>query len=145
MYLDDRMSHTSTHYSSDPRDEHKRVAGVPRRWYPRFDPAVIASNAFDACDSGGHYWVSKNVDRHHAHVNNINRACDAGITTDAVGRTSVFVNGGGYGYGERQAYAAFINRYRGDGTETTANKSFTVSHATKTYSVYVDFTAQRPR
>lgn len=136
-YSDPRITQTSMHHFADPHG-----GGTPRRWAPRYDPGDIASDAFNACDSAGHYWVSKAIGggRH-----NINRVCDEGVTTNAVGRTSVLVNGGGYGFAERQAYASYIDRFRGDGTETTADSAFVVSYGTRRHNVYVDFTPQRPR
>ncbi|MEO7056468.1 MAG: hypothetical protein ABI143_06675 [Caldimonas sp.] len=141
-YVDERISRVSLHYWADPRDRNGRIVAQPQRWSPRFDPSTVSSVVFIACDSGAHYWVSKNVGQGHL---NINRACDAGMTTAAVGRASVLVNGGGYGYAERQGYAAFIHRFRADSTESAATSTFNVTHGTRTHSVHVDFTPQRPR
>jgi hypothetical protein len=118
------------------------VTGQGRRWAPRFDPEIIASDSFNACDSGAHYWVSKDTGQGRL---NINRAADLGLTTEKIGRVSVLVNGGSYGYAERQAYAAFIKRYLLDDTDTSETQTFSVSHRGNNYNVYVDFTAQRAR
>lgn len=140
-YADERMSHTSTHYWADPRDRRGVVVQQARVWFPRFDPNDIASNPFYACDSAGYYWASKNTG---GGRKSINRTADQGITSDAVGRASVLVNGGGYGFAERQSYAAYIDRYLGDGNAVDASKSFTVTYRERNYDVYVDFTPQRP-
>ena len=136
-YSDSRITQTSMHHFADPGS-----GNAPRRWAPRYDPGNIASNAFNACDSAGHYWVSKAIggSRH-----NINRVCDDGVTTNAVGRVSVLVNGGGYGFAERQAYGPYIDRFRSDRTESNTDSAFVVAYGTRRHNVYVDFTPQRPR
>lgn len=141
-YSDPRITPTSLHYWSDPRDRTGRIEQPPRQWFPRFDPASIAEDAYSACDSGGHYWTSKNLGRG---LRNINRVCDEGVTANAIGRVSVLVNGGGYGFAERQAYASFILRYRGDSMENGTDSSFNVTYGTRMHVVYVDFAPQRPR
>ncbi|MBC7405211.1 MAG: hypothetical protein H7252_05960 [Cytophaga sp.] len=140
IYKDNRMSMTSTHYWSDPRS-HGVVVGIPKKWARGFDPDDIAADSFKACDSGAHYWVSKSIGNSES---NINRVCDRGVTHEAVGRTSVLVNGGGYGFAERQSYAAYINRFFGDTIEASTSASFSVVHGNNTHVVYVDFTPQRP-
>lgn len=141
-YVDDRITHTSTHYWADPRDSHGNVTQAARLWYPRFDPNDIATSPFYACDSAGYYWTSKNTGGGRL---NINRTADQGVTTDAVGRASVLVNGGGYGFAERQSYAVYVERYLDDAVGTDATRSFTVTYRGRNYNVYVDFTPQRPR
>jgi predicted chitinase len=141
-YSDSRITNTSTHYWADPRNQNHQVTGQGRRWAPRFDPDIIASDSFNACDSGAHYWVSKDTGQGHR---NINRVADQGLTTERIGRVSVLVNGGSYGYAERQAYAAFIKRYLLDNTDTTETETFSVSHRGNNFNVYVDFTPQRRR
>jgi hypothetical protein len=136
-YADARITRTSTHYLGDPRGQ-----PTPVRWYPKFDPSVVADNSFNACDSGAYYWVSKAIGNGNT---NINRVCDQGVTTAAVGRASVLVNGGGYGYAERQAYAPYIERFLGDGTNTDATSSFVATRGRTNHNIFVDFTAQRPR
>lgn len=44
----------SMHYSAHPDD-----GGIAFVWGPRFDPDIVAENKYNACDSGGFYWVSK--------------------------------------------------------------------------------------
>jgi predicted chitinase len=135
-YADARITHASTHYLGDPGN-----GQAPARWYPKYDPAEIANNAYNACDSGAYYWISKAIGGGNM---NINRVADDGVTTQAVGRASVLVNGGGYGYAERQAYAPFIERFLGDGTGTNTTATFVASRGQRNYNIYVDFTAQRP-
>jgi hypothetical protein len=140
-YRDPRITHTSRHYWSDPRDRHGNVVGVPRQWFPRYDPEVVADDAFAACDSGGFYWVSKHIG---GGETNINRVADRPWSTAAVGRISVLVNGGGFGYVERQSYAAFIKRYRDDDTSTDATETFQVTFGGTARNVFVDYAPQRP-
>jgi predicted chitinase len=140
-YTDARINTTSTHYWADPRDRNGRVNGHANRWAPRFDPNIIASDSFSACDSGAFYWVSKQT----GNGENINRIADRGLTTEIVGRVSVLVNGGSYGFAERQGYAMFINRYLLDNNETSETQTFSVVHGKINYNVYVDFTPQRGR
>lgn len=137
-YQDQRITQTSLHYWSDPRDKHGKIVGKPSQWSPRYDPEDIADNNYNACDSGGHYWISKNIGSGNI---NINRVCDQGITPAAVGRASVLVNGGGYGYNERQQFAAFIKRFISDTIEKSANEKIT---SPRGGTVYVDYTPQRP-
>lgn len=139
VYRDTRITHDSQHYWEDPRED-GRVVGRPRRWSPRFDPARVADDAYSACDSGGYYWISKDI----GETININRVCDQGVTANAIGRASVLVNGGGYGFAERQAYANFIDRFRSDTTSTNAEATFNVTYRTRRHAIYVDFTPQRP-
>ena len=136
-YEDPRITHTSVHHFGDPREGQQA-----RVWFPRFDPSDIAATAHDSCDSGGFYWISKNVGHG---LLNINRVADQGVTTDAVGRASVLVNGGGYGNVEWQAYAPFIERFRGDSVATNVDFAFVVVRSGRSLHVYVDFTPQRPR
>jgi len=140
QYSDTRITRTSTHYWSDPRDGNGNVVGQAKAWSPRFDPQQIADDAFNACDSAGYYWVAKST----GHGLNINRVADGGLDSNSVGRASVLVNGGGYGFAERQAYAAYINRYLGDATSTAAAASFVVTYSGHNHNVYVDYTQQRP-
>ena len=104
-----RTTHTSVHWTGNPAD-----GAVQVPWSPRYDPDVIATDPFNACDSGAFYWVSK----HHGGSININRVCDHVFDPASVGRVSVLVNGGGNGYYERQAYAAFMYRYLSDSVAT---------------------------
>lgn len=142
VYIENRINHTSSHYWADPRDRNGTIVGQPRRWADRYDPSRVSADPFNACDSGAYYWISKNTGGGHT---NINRVADDGVTVTTVGRASVLVNGGGYGYVERQAYAKFIERYRGDSSGTSANETFQVTRGTHNLNVYVDFTPQRPR
>jgi hypothetical protein len=112
-----------------------------RLWAPRYDPNIIATDAFNACDSGAFYWISTNT----AHgALNIDRVADRGVDEAAVGRVSVLVNGGGYGYAERESFAPYIMRYIGDDGDNAPTSTFDVTHGRNTYHVQVDFTPQRP-
>jgi hydroxyethylthiazole kinase len=141
VFNDSRITQTSLHYWQDPRNRQGVVVERPCQWAPRFDPVVISTNTYNACDSGCHYWVSKNVGQHQI---NINRACDLGITTGAVGRVSVLVNGGVFGYSERQGFAAFVDRYRGDTAEASSSTTMKFTSRNTVDTCYVDFTPQRP-
>jgi predicted chitinase/murein DD-endopeptidase MepM/ murein hydrolase activator NlpD len=142
QYVDNRITRTSTHYWGDPRDSNGVVVRQPQVWWPRYDPHDIVSEPFYACDSAAFYWVSTNTGGGRL---NIHRVADQGLTTDAVGRASVLVNGGGYGFSERQGYAVYIDRYLGDGVESDPTRTFVVSYRGRNHNVYVDFTAQRQR
>ncbi len=138
VYGDQRLTHVSTHYWADPV-QHGVVVGVPRLWFPRFDPEIVADDGFAACDSGGYYWISK--DTGHQRLN-IHRVADQGVTTASVGRASVLVNGGTYGFVERQRWAAYIDRFRSDDTSMTPNGQFQATHRTHVYNVTVDYAPQ---
>ncbi len=140
-YHDPRITHTSTHHWQDPRDRYGHVVRQPRTWHPRYDPHDIANDAFSACDSGGFYWVSKNTGNN---LLDINRVADRGYTTAAVARISVLVNGGGYGFAERQGYAAYINRYRSDSTDNDSTSTITATYGGRERTAFVDFLPQRP-
>ena len=107
-----RISQTSLHWTGNPAERATQVI-----WGPRYDPDIIATDPFNACDSGGFYWVSK----HHSGEININRVCDRDFSPASVGRVNTLVNGGGNGYYERQAYAAFMLRFLSDSTEVAAD------------------------
>lgn len=156
-YVDPRITAVSTHYWSGPPtvDSQGHMHSDRRQWYPRYDPDIVTSNHSNACDSAGFFWVWK----HFMGASNISRIADTGIDTETIGRVSVLVNGGGTGYDDRQQYAAFVLRYRGDTTEAVASKTLTyarqrivsVPHHPPTWGtstalshVYVDFTAQSP-
>ena len=104
-----RITQTSLHWTGNPDDGATQFI-----WAPRYDPDIVATNPFNACDSGAFYWVSK----HHSGQVNINRVCDRAFTPATVGRINVLVNGGGNGYYERQAYAAYIHRYLSESIES---------------------------
>lgn len=155
-YVDDRITATSRHYwSGGPTVDHQgHVHSDMRQWSPRYDPDIVASETFNACDSAGFFWVWK----HYMGNSNIHRVADEGISTESVGRMSILVNGGGNGYDDRQQFAAFIFRYRSDTTATDTTGTVTVTrqrivthpHQTPTWGqatastqVQVDYTAQR--
>ncbi|WP_193727575.1 M23 family metallopeptidase [Paraburkholderia franconis] len=114
VYSDPRISTTSTHQWSS--------GGSVQRWYPRYDPARVASSLADAAESSGMFWISK----HFRGKNNINRAADLGVTPAVVGFISWLINGGAAGYANRQQFAALIFRILSDDTSS-------VSHATISY------------
>ncbi|EKS71218.1 peptidase M23 [Burkholderia sp. SJ98] len=157
QYTDRRITQTSNHYwSGAPTvDSQGHTHRDTRRWYPRYDPELLVSIGSNACDSAGFFWVWK----HFMGTTNILRIADAGITTETVGRMSILVNGGGNGYDDRQQYAAYLLRYRGDTTDTSTSATLTYARQkivsrprqTPTWGqsatisqVYVDFTPQRP-
>jgi hypothetical protein len=123
------------------RDQHQRA--------PRFDPATVASNLYNACDSGAFFWVQK----HFTGTMNIHRLADEGIDTTHIGRMSILINGGDNSYNERLQYAAFIERFRGDdasaaqiGSITATRQGITNGHWTSSTSITlnVNYTPQRP-
>ena len=109
-----RITSTSVHWTESPAN-----GGTQISWAPRFDPDLIATNPFNACDSGAYYWVSK----HHSGDININRVCDRAFTVEAVGRVNALVNGGGNGYYERQAYSAYIHRLLSESVATSTEET----------------------
>jgi predicted chitinase len=115
-----RITATSTHWTGDPTGS----GSVQIVWAPRFDPDIIATVPYNACDSGGFYWVYK----HHSGVININRVCDQDFTPVTVGKINKLVNGGGNGYHERQAYAAYNMRILSDDTNTETEVQITTPH-----------------
>ncbi|GAA5178674.1 M23 family metallopeptidase [Niveibacterium umoris] len=148
-YVDERITATSTHdWAAPVRDAHQNLVRNQRRWSPRFDPDVVASDLYNASDSGAFFWVQK----HFTGTTNIHRVADAGIDTTHVGRMSILVNGGGNGYNERLQYAAFIDRYRGDGIENAVAGTITatrqrIAHGQWTsgeaITLNINYTAQR--
>lgn len=137
----DPITSTSKHAWSD--------GGDKKQWFPRYDPVVIATDTYDACDSSAYFWITK----HYTGQSNINRLADTGFSTDTVGKTSVLINGGGNGYNEREGYGAFVYRYLFDDIDTTQTKTLSfvkygvlhgswVTHGSA--STPVDFTPQRP-
>ncbi|MEX3952925.1 M23 family metallopeptidase [Paraburkholderia sp. EG287B] len=103
-YSESRITQASLHYWDDPtrKDSHGHITivGVPKRWAPRYDPDVLASDSLAACDSGGFFWIWK----HHDGVRSISRTADLGISPETIHRVNVLVNGGGFGYFERFAF-----------------------------------------
>jgi hydroxyethylthiazole kinase len=108
-----RITGTSRHYLANPND-----GGTQITWSPRYDPDMIGEDPHSACDSGGYYWVHK----HFAGHSNINRACDQPFSPTSVGLVNRLVNGGGNGYYERQAYAAYLMRYLTDDIATDVSR-----------------------
>lgn len=151
VYSDNRITANSQHdWAAPTRNQQNALVRDRRQWAPRFDPAIVATNRFNASDSGAFFWVQK----HFTGMSNINRLADQGLTTELIGRMSVLVNGGGNGYNERLQYAAFIERYRGDGTETTQTGTITatrqrINHGQWTttgnaFMLNVNYAPQRP-
>ncbi|WP_394829034.1 hypothetical protein [Pendulispora albinea] len=141
VYGDARITRTSKHPWGP-----TQPGGTPdlRQWFPKFDPEVVADNAFERCDASAFFWVSKMIGTHR----NMNREADQDVTTQSVARISTFVNGGFGAFDERQAYAKFIYRYRGDDSVTSPTETFTVTHTfngqTIAQTISVDYTYQRP-
>lgn len=149
-YADNRITGTSLHDWDGPtRDQHNNLIRDQRQWSPRFDPDIVASDLYNACDSGAFFWVQK----HFTGTSNIHRMIDEGLNTTQTGRISILVNGGGNGYNERLQYAAFIDRFRGDGTESAQTGTVTairqsISHGRWTagaaINLAINYTPQRP-
>lgn len=134
-YSDSRITQTSLHYWANPADH-----GTAKQWYPRYDPDLVASDPYNAADSGGYYWISK----HHDGAFDINSVCDRGVTEQTIGRVSVLVNGGGFGFFERQGYGHYIARFLSDDTGEARTATFNPHHGHVTCEVTVDYTPQRP-
>jgi hypothetical protein len=75
---------------------------------------VLKTNSIIATDSGCFYWAWQKI----------NRKCDNGIEPSDVNGINIAVNGGGFGYYERQAYTKYLARYFLDGTDTSASEEF---------------------
>lgn len=105
-----RLTGSSQHYSAHPNNN-----GQLFIWSPRFDPDIIGENLYEACDSGGFYWVSKRF----SEGININRVADRPYSPSNVGLINRLVNGGSNGYYERQAYTSYILRKLTDSIETS--------------------------
>ncbi len=148
VYDDSRITNASEHYWADPRktvvdkrtrEKHTIIDDdLLKKWYPRYDPKIVAEDSFCATDSAGFYWVSK----HHSHEVNINRVPDNGITSESIGRCSVLVNGGGYGYFERQAYTRYAFYYLNDAVITDTKEIVEVQKGSSTVKITVDYTKQ---
>ncbi|EYU13366.1 M23 family metallopeptidase [Photorhabdus aegyptia] len=147
-YVDDRITLTSHHYWSDPREiiidkrTHKKEVvineSLSKIWYPRFDPDIISSDSYCATDSAGFYWVSK----HHDGKININREADKGFSEKSIGRCSVLVNGGGFGYFERQAYCRYVYYFLCDTVDMKNSEIVPISRGRASANVTVDYTRQ---
>ncbi|WP_250533937.1 M23 family metallopeptidase [Caballeronia sp. AZ10_KS36] len=101
-----RITQTSLHYWDDPTKRDARgkvigVTGIPRKWAPRYNPDLLATDASIGCDSGGFYWVWK----HHSGARNISRVADDGIQERTIDKVNKLVNGGSFGYFERFAFS----------------------------------------
>jgi hydroxyethylthiazole kinase len=146
----DPITSTSEHEWQPPTTDKQKVVHHDRKkWAPRYDPSLVATNPFSACDSGAYYWVTK----HYTGLSNINRLVDTGFNTDTVGKTCVLINGGNNGYNERQGYAAYLYRFLSDAPDSSANETlnftvYSISHgrwiSRGSDSIRVDFTPQRP-
>lgn len=138
LYTDQwgRITTTSAHYWVNPRD-----GGTPQVWFPRYDPEIIASDSYNACDSAGWYWISKIIGNRQI---NINRVCDQGMAASAIGRASVLVNGGGYGYFERQGYALFVIHYLSEILPRVDEVQVQISHGRTTINILVNYQPQKP-
>jgi predicted chitinase len=147
-YDDSRITSNSLHYWADPRKVEKdKKTGkkkivinnkLLRSWFPRYDPKIISDDPFNAVDSAGYYWVSK----HHDGVININRVSDRGISSDSIGRCSVLVNGGGYGYFERQGFSRFVFYYLNDAVRDSEVETVSVRKGTRTVNVTINYKRQ---
>lgn len=143
-YTDERITASSKHYWFDPRVSKTELdMSLNKVWSPRYDPDMIASNAYNACDSGGFFWASK---PYASRVWSINKKCDDGVSSEVIGRISEYVNGGSFGYFERQAFVRYVYRFLSDDNIAFDSEKFEiVHHRSKTRtSITVDFQAQRP-
>lgn len=95
-YSDSRITTTSTHPSSD--------GGEAIRWYPRFDPEIVADDLSHGGESSGFFWVTKSF----RGTSNMNRAADLSVTSTIVGFCCWLVNGGGNGYDKRHRYSKYL-------------------------------------
>ncbi|WP_455843809.1 M23 family peptidase [Pantoea agglomerans] len=148
-YEDSRISRASSHYWADPRKKSKdKKTGktvvtidddLLSLWYPFYDPNEISDNSFSAVDSAGFYWISK----HHSKSININRVSDKGINSENIGRCSVLVNGGDYGYFERQVYTRFCYYYLNDEIRDVYIERLSISKGRNNIDVTIDYTKQR--
>lgn len=86
-----RLTATTQHYTANPSDGGQLIT-----WTPRFDPDTIGKKTFEACDSGGYYWVSKKFSQGMS----INRVSDRNYSAENIGLINRLVNGGGNGYYE---------------------------------------------
>ncbi|WP_159876815.1 hypothetical protein [Aquitalea denitrificans] len=148
IYADERITTSSTHYWGNPKDEERRTnkKAIPKQWYPRYDPAQLVEIPYNSADSGGWYWVSKTINGKTGQIN-ISRHADRGLSSDAVGRVSVMINGGGNGYFDRQGFATFLANFLLNGRLADRN---IIKHITRnsgknliTKSITVDFSPQR--
>jgi predicted chitinase len=110
-YTDPRITATSIHQWSD--------GGTNQRWFPRYDPARVASSLADAAESSGMFWVGK----HFRGRSNINRAADLGVTPLNVGFISWLINGGATGYANRQQFAALLSRVISDDASSVSQET----------------------
>jgi hydroxyethylthiazole kinase len=139
-YQDPRITQTSLHMWHDVRGHDPPDM---RQWFPRYDPELLADDGFSRTDSAGFYWSMKPF---------LGGATDKGLTCQAVGDVCILVNGGFNGFADRQRFAAFLKRYRGDSSESSTKESVTFAfrntfvppHAISTHSFDVDYTPQRP-
>jgi hypothetical protein len=111
IYNDPRITSTSAH-PIDSGDQ-------PIIWSPRYDPSIVEMDAMQAASASGFYWVSK---RFRA-TSNINRLCDESVSGNTVGFISWLVNGGGYGYANRQQFANYLTNILLDEPTVTGVKN----------------------
>jgi hydroxyethylthiazole kinase len=114
-----RITATSLHYLVKPTGNPLPPPNF--QWSPRFDPDIISEESHYACDSGGFFWVSKAFSR----TININRVSDRNYSPENVRDINRYVNGGGNGRFERQAYSAYILRHLTDDTATGITMNIT--------------------
>jgi hydroxyethylthiazole kinase len=82
-----------------------------------FNIELIATDQHHAGNSSGFYWVSKTFyEPSGTQTSNLSRLTDLGITTDAIGKLCLWINGGGNHYDHRHIHTLFITRVLGDGT-----------------------------
>jgi hypothetical protein len=152
--VDSRITATSKHdWAAPGKNSHGVLIRDERRWSPRYDPDIVGSNDFNACDSAGFFWVSKHFMGH----SDISRITDQGVTTTTIGQTNVLVNGGGNGYVDRIRYAVYAYSVLSDSTDRKPSVSVTyhkqnlsvVNHhltwvSATPQTTTIDLTPQRP-
>ena len=111
-YSDPRITTSSVH----PVDSGSRKI----RWAPRYDPSIVETDISQAGKASGFYWVSKTF----RGTANINRVCDEGVSGNTVGFISWLVNGGGYGYTNRQQFAKYLSNILLDEAPRTGVQTF---------------------
>lgn len=111
-YIDPRITTTSVHLVGPGTDT--------MVWSPRYDPNVVATNLQHAADSSGFYWTSKSF----RGKKNMNRVCDIEFNPSSVGFNCWLINGGNYGYADRQQFAKYLENVLFDSPPLSGVVSF---------------------
>lgn len=82
---------------------------------PDFDIELIATDPYHAGNSSGFYWVSRTYKEPlHRSTSNLSRLADSGISTDAIGRLCLWINGGTNHFDHRHIHSLFVDRVIND-------------------------------